>query len=244
MKPLVVPYPRPTSLSDPFDDFTSKAVEGLLSISDVDLTDWDLQQIIGPYVPAGNYREAVYFLPMAFSRLERSGDQATALMPSITWFISEYCEELNKDGLLEACEERVELFLQKWSSDFVVIHYDKAACSAKKWQINYFDEVAFSDTIIETILNSQSSVSLKNITHRFVETLANSLSFVQAAWFIEIARQFHVEDIEPGDEKMMAILLDRTLIKSRVRFVAEYRDQISMAPTYWSGIFEIFGIDT
>ena len=62
-------YARPAKLSDPCLDFTQEELTDIIRKSDADLTDTDLICIFQSYLPAGEYCESIYFLPVALERV-------------------------------------------------------------------------------------------------------------------------------------------------------------------------------
>ena len=58
-------YPRPEKFSDPGGDFSEEELENLIRKSDNDLTETDLMCIFQGALPAGEYQEVMYFLPIA-----------------------------------------------------------------------------------------------------------------------------------------------------------------------------------
>ena len=61
-------YSRPAKLSDPCSDFSQEELKAIISKCDADLTETDLICISQSLLPAGNYNESVYFLPIALER--------------------------------------------------------------------------------------------------------------------------------------------------------------------------------
>ena len=62
-------YSRPTKLSDPGSDFSQEELEAIIHKSDADLTDTDLICIFQSCLPAGEYWESIYFLPLALKHI-------------------------------------------------------------------------------------------------------------------------------------------------------------------------------
>ena len=67
-------YSRPTKLSDPGSDFSQEELEAIIHKADADLTDTDLICIFQNFLPAGEYRESVYFLPLALHHIVEYGN--------------------------------------------------------------------------------------------------------------------------------------------------------------------------
>jgi hypothetical protein len=81
--PFAVPHPRPRRLSDPFGDFCDESLARLLDTPDDQLRWNHFKQLLGPFLPAGNYEEIVYFLPFAFNCLLEDDESELELVTPI-----------------------------------------------------------------------------------------------------------------------------------------------------------------
>jgi hypothetical protein len=169
---MKVPYARPSKLSDPYSDFTPELLDELLSIPDEKLELTHLRSLLGPFLPAGTYSESIYFLPYAFNHLRKHEDNALDLTTSVTWFISEYANQLEADGLLNSCRAEVMQCFLHWIENFSVIHFDKAECQANGYSLSYFDYVHNSEVVCETLCDLDRFIRHLDIADDFFERLA------------------------------------------------------------------------
>ena len=77
-----IKYPRPTKLSDPWDDFPAVLLERILATPDDKLAFSEFRELFGPSMPAGDYEEVMYFLPLAFAYFANpeNGDDAYEML--------------------------------------------------------------------------------------------------------------------------------------------------------------------
>ena len=95
-------YTRPAKLSDPGSDFSQEELKAIISKSDADLTDTDLICIFQSYLPAGEYCESIYFLPIALERIcNDDGDGAVTICDNLLRWIGQQKEKLEVDGIYD-----------------------------------------------------------------------------------------------------------------------------------------------
>src|SRR4051812_46373120 len=135
MAQLEVQYPRPLTLSDPYNEFHGSGAAELLAVPGAKLQWHHYQSLSGPYKPAGSYEESVYFLPLAFDHLIAVDENALDLATTPIWFASEYDEKLRQDQLRNAVRDRIRDCFSHWTHEFNVVHFNHSACKAKGWGI-------------------------------------------------------------------------------------------------------------
>ena len=93
-------YPRPLRLSDPGGDFAPEELDAILRKPDAELTDTDLICIFQGALPAGDYPESVYFLPLALKRIgNEDGDGTPTLCENLIRWIGIQKDRLEADRL-------------------------------------------------------------------------------------------------------------------------------------------------
>jgi hypothetical protein len=248
MSNLKLPYPRPQTLSDPFHDNTPDRLASLLGTDDDDLQWHDYQMLLGPFLPAGTYEESAYFLPLAFDYILSHDDQSADLIPSLVWFVSEYSPQLQRDRALDSARSRISDCLDQWTSRFIVMHDDGAACRKKGWNIRYRDHVPQSATVIEALNCLVRFKRHEDLAVSFFLDLANAESDpVKSAWFLEIARRHVSRDIDrpPRRHPVIRPLMDDVERANKHAVVVRqslpgYREDA----TYWLDLFALLGIAT
>ena len=88
-------YPRPEKFSDPGGDFSEEELSELIRKQDSDLTEGDLMCIFQGALPAGEYHEVMYFLPIALRHIAENKESDTA--NELLRWMSYYREELQAD---------------------------------------------------------------------------------------------------------------------------------------------------
>lgn len=71
-------YPRPAKFSDPGGDFSDEELNELVRIPDNELSERDLICIFQGALPAGDYHEVMYFLPIALQHIACGKEHDTA----------------------------------------------------------------------------------------------------------------------------------------------------------------------
>ena len=117
---------RPTSFSDPDKDFQEPEdaleLERIIKTRDEDITIRDLEWIFNGYLPAGTYNECLYFVDIAYERIDsvfkrmdqvpwEQLDGALDLLDRVCLWIRINWQSLSKDGLCEQMKTRYFSFL-------------------------------------------------------------------------------------------------------------------------------------
>jgi hypothetical protein len=194
--------------------------------------------LLGPYFPAGTYQECVYFLPGAFTHLLAHEKDALDLTTTLTWFISEYREELVADGILEQALDCLRDCLKHWTSQFRVTHFDREACQSKGWRLAYNDYVENTEVIAKTIYDLVQFEHHADLAEKFIAELAfNERDPVKAAWFLEYATS--QDDIynPPDNGPIKSLINNRELLEQAAELVRRDIVEHEPSPTYWVDTF-------
>ena len=240
--PFHVAYPRPSRLSNPYQEYSSDITRAIVAKADVQLVWSDFQVILGPYFPAGTYEESAYFLPLAFNYIVGHDGDALDLVTSIIWFVSEFADRLQADGLLPGSRGRVSDCFQMWTSRFDVVHLDTAACRAKGWRSTYFDHVKNVEVVCEGTYDLVRFKRHADLAEDFFHSLASHGSDpVKAAWFLEMSRSCTDVYHPPEHAAIRKLLGDATLIRSAASVVQSSLVASELSPTYWKDTFAAVG---
>jgi hypothetical protein len=238
-----VPYGRPEQFSDPYDDFTPELLEEMLGTPDNQLLWHHYCNILGPFLPAGTYEEGVYFLPRAFQFTLLHEDHALDLITPLVWFISEHAESLKRDGLLTKARESLFACFSHWTSEFIVEHFDRAACKAKGWGRETFDLVKHCEVVCQGTCDLVEFQRHADIAEDFANGLAHHESDpVKAAWFLEYARAKDDVSHPPFHPPIQQLISDRDKLQSAAAVVRETIAKREKSPTYWENTFKALGI--
>lgn len=242
---MIIPHKRPLRFSDPFHDFDEVSLRELIETPDSEMTGCHYQQILGPFLPAGTYEESVYFLPAAFDWLVANSGDSLDLVTPVIWFCSEYCSDLQRDGALDSCRQRLSACLSEWTCRFEVRHFDAADCAAKGWRRTYFDYVLMSETLCEATSDLVRFETHADIAFDFYRHLSSSCASVsEAAWHLDLAAAYTRQEIysPPSDDRVVTPLTDRNSILSASAIVSAALPTFSRDQSYWQDTFKALGL--
>ncbi|MDZ4782973.1 MAG: hypothetical protein SGJ19_22235, partial [Planctomycetia bacterium] len=187
---FTVPYSRPTALSDPYFDHSEEVCQRILATPDGEL-DWsDFQAILGPFLPAGTYEEAVYFLPMAFDYCLSNERDGIEVITSVIWFSSQFADRLKHDRVVDAARNAITDILLQATRNFRVVHLDRDACAKQGWGLQYEDIVLLSRHVCCAVEDLTRFARHYDLADWLVGRLAyHRDDVVRAAWFLELARK-------------------------------------------------------
>jgi hypothetical protein len=174
IKRIIYPkYSRPTRLSDPGSDFSQEELKAIIHKTDADLTDTDLICIFQSFLPAGEYRESIYFLPLALKHIcDADDDGASTLCDNLLRWIGEQKTNLEQDDLYDRLSAFFESLFAELTSAFTL-------------QDDYPENCNRVTTIFDT-LNSCSPGSADLLFRKYMESVEN---YEQAAWLIYHLRE-------------------------------------------------------
>ena len=237
-----VKYRRPEKLSDPHGDFTRDLLQAILDTPDSQMGVRQYINLFGPHLPAGTYKESIYFLPQAFRYLLLHERDAFELVTAIIGFVSINTKFLAEDGILETVRDCMRECFSYWVREFQVIHFDKKACRQKGWGIEYDDAVVNSELIAIGTTDLVRFHYNADLAEEFVRGLAfNTDDPVKAAWFLEYSRSQHAVYHPPVYEPITNLINDDELLLKAMLLVEQQIVPNEPSPTYWRDTFKIIG---
>ena len=197
IKRIIYPkYSRPTRLSDPGSDFSQEELKAIIHKTDADLTDTDLICIFQSFLPAGEYRESVYFLPLALKHIcDADDDGASTLCDNLLRWIGEQKTNLEQDDLYDRLSAFFESLFAELTSAFTL-------------QDDYPENCNRTTTIFDT-LNSCSPGSGDLLLRKYVENVEN---YEQAAWLVFFLHE-NLYGLHRNSAFLKNIASDKTLLK-------------------------------
>ncbi len=234
--------PRPLRFSDPFKDFTPDQLKELLATPDESMGWRDYWNILG-FLPAGNYDESVYFLPLAFDYVLARDEDALDLVTPLVWFISEHVAELETDGRLNAARAMLTRCLRHWTRKFDVIHFDEDACRVKGWRLAYFDYVEGVEVVCECLTDMVRYRAHCDLAENLIRDLSSHLDRpLEASWFLELARANTDVRHPPNHPPIQSLLQSRVLLRQAANTVTENCLRDERSPTYWNDTFSTLNL--
>ena len=220
-------YPRPPRLSDPWGDFTPEELEAIIRKRDADLTDMDLRNIFQSILPAGEYHECVYFLPLALERIVKPAGDSDLACDVLSW-IGDSAEELKADGLWDELLTFIEDFFAELTSSFVL----RAE--------GYPENCAMIDNMIEELNCDRNGFG--NLGDRLMRKhLGAADTYPRAAWLVYLAECQHYYGIWQS-EYLRSIAEDRSLLKKAYDTIVSNVVEDDRLLDYWSSKFDRIGL--
>ena len=195
IKRIIYPkYSRPTRLSDPGSDFSQEELKAIIHKTDADLTDTDLICIFQSFLPAGEYWESIYFLPLALKRICDTDNDATLCENLLKW-IGQQKENLEKDQLYD----RLSAFFENLFAELT---------SAFRLKDGYPENCNRAGTIFDT-LNFCSPGSGDLLLRKYV---GNAENYERAAWLVFFLHE-NLYGLHRNSAFLKNIASDKTLLK-------------------------------
>jgi hypothetical protein len=117
-----VPYPKPTQLSDPFQDWYEARLIEVVSKHKADLTLADYNVIFYKTLHAATYEEGAYYIDGCFELMNKMEDRFDSnICEGLFHFINYHRKKLAGDHLLEPCLEATAELLRSYTSTFEVV---------------------------------------------------------------------------------------------------------------------------
>ncbi len=143
-------FPRPKSFEGEGCCVKKKHERPLLKLPREQLTE-EMFALPGSHfgICFATFEQASYFIPRLLELLSEAEDGFAwgSLNMRIPSFLLEHKSDYTSLGLWQLIEDAYLAIFRERTSTFTVHHYDKAACVAKGWGLDYFDLVVGTDGI-------------------------------------------------------------------------------------------------
>ncbi len=111
-------YPHPERLSDPWRDFSEEELTAIVSKRNSEL-DWrDFSNVFSNCLPAGEYCESVYYLPLAMEYIINEKEDYYQLFNHLMWWLGFFKDELIKDNIYYLAQKTLKNFFVNKVSTF------------------------------------------------------------------------------------------------------------------------------
>ena len=192
-------YPRPAKFSDPGGDFSEEELKELIRKRDNELTETDLMCIFQGALPAGEYHEVMYFLPIALQHIVKNKESDTA--NELLRWISYNQEELQADGYYDDLLKFFETLLAELTSKCVLSE-------------NYVKNSNLCETLAE-ILNKNHNGMGDVLIKKYLGKVENS---VQAGWLLHFLEYYYI-GILKDSEYLSSVAQDKDLRQKIYDFI-------------------------
>lgn len=191
-------YSRPTKLSDPGSDFSQEELEALIRKNDSDLTDRDLICIFQSFLPAGDYRESIYFLPLALKHIcDDDNANASTLCENVIKWIDAQKDNLEKDGLYVGLLSLIDGLFSELTSSFSL-------------QDNYPQNCNRATTILDALNAISPDYSSGDLLLR--KYIGKAETYNQAAWLVFFLNE-HLYGLHRSSGFLKDVANDKTLLQ-------------------------------
>lgn len=176
---------RPDKLSDPFFDFNKDELEAIIKKNDDALTGTDFQYIFQTNLPAGEYQECLYFVPVFLNFLStkvknHDGSSIVDALDDFLWWYEHYNTTLEKNGYISIIQESLNDIFRSMIEEFYLIH--------KKDGRIFPGNNCIMESFVKKIINNNLFFFLK-IT--LDDIYSKKLSYSEAAWLVDICIYSH-----------------------------------------------------
>jgi len=192
-------YPRPAKFSDPGGDFSDEELKELIRKRDNELTETDLMCIFQGALPAGEYHEVIYFLPIALQHIVENKESDTA--NELLRWISYNQEELQADGYYDDLLKFFETLLAELTSKCVLSE-------------NYVKNSNLCETLAE-ILNKNHNGMGDVLIKKYLGKVENS---AQAGWLLHFLEYYYI-GILKDSEYLSSVAQDKDLRQKIYDFI-------------------------
>ncbi len=222
-------YPRPLRLSDPGGDFAPEELDAILRKPDAELTDTDLICIFQGALPAGDYPESVYFLPLALKRIgnEDGGGTPTLCENLIRW-IGIQKDRLEADCLYDPLMTFFEERFAELVSSFVL-------------QDDYPEHSGLAETISEALNEADNDRGRGDMLLK--KYLGCADTYEQAAWLIWFVKN-HLYGILRDSEYLRDAAADQLLLRKAYDLILPRAMEDEKLLRFWDRLFARCGIGT
>ena len=217
-------YPRSGKLSDPGSDFSPEELDALIRKPDAGLTETDLMCIFQGALPAGEYRESVYFLPLALKHIAEENDEVSLCENLLRWTAGQR-DDLQRDGFYDELLNFFESLFAELTSKFVL-------------DGDYPQGCAMAETIIET-LNAPEFDGMGDLW--LEKHLGNAETYEQAAWLVYFLEN-HLYSIIGNSEYLKQAAGDKSLQRKAYEIILPRALNDEKLLLFWNRYFERCGI--
>ena len=192
-------YPRPAKFSDPGGDFSDEELKELIRKRDNELTETDLMCIFQGALPAGEYHEVMYFLPIALQHIAENQENDT--LDNLLRWASYNQEDLQADGIYDDLLKFFETLLVELTSKCVLSE-------------NYVKNSNLCETLAE-ILNKNHNGMGDVLIKKYLGKVENS---VQAGWLLHFLEYYYIGILKES-EYLSSVAQDKDLRQKIYDFI-------------------------
>jgi hypothetical protein len=241
---LQIRYSRPGVFSGLRMELDDDARQIVLRTRDDLLVFWHFRTLFSPHLPAGTYKEVVYFLPAAFRFLFDRREDFEEMAPAVIGWVAVNEASLQVDGLLAPARENLLACLGEWTGDFH-IELDRLS----EWR-RALGAPRNAGVVAECLVEMSKYEGLVNLAATFIRGLSyRSSPPFQLAWFLELSlalvpqnRFLAASRAIPLPADLATICQDEQLLHRAALVVLDTLVPLPEQSGYWSDVFSALRI--
>jgi hypothetical protein len=208
-------YGKPGKFSEPYEyeelKSSPEAFREILDKKDGELTDRDFGIIFSSSLPAADYQEGLYYIPLCFDYMLRKQDPIRSnICSSLFWYIYHFRDKLKADGYYEECLRLTRKLVELYTSEFELIRLDDNQIEEYCIDKNYREMAKYSEAVCDLVDCLIKYPNYWTILCDWIDSL-NSVELTKSGWWIEISHhtrwwhRLYREDDEANERKEILI---------------------------------------
>ncbi|MBI3653302.1 MAG: hypothetical protein HY231_19915 [Acidobacteria bacterium] len=185
-------YGKPKQFSDPYKEHgeCQEELKKILDKEDRRLTLEDFSYIFSIALPAADYQEGVYYIPLCFEQMMKKEDPINSnICQGIFWYLTHFKKELEADYYYRDCMQMIRVLSHCYTQDFELIRLSEEELDAHSIDPRYREMAKHSSSVHDLIDVLIRYSEYEEILFNWVDSLDNK-SLVANCWWINIG--YHV----------------------------------------------------
>lgn len=208
-------YGKPKKFSEPYEyeelKASSEVFREILDKKDDELTNWDFGVIFSDHLPAADYQEGLYYIPLCFDYMLRKQDPIRSnICLSLFWYTYHFRDKLEADGYYEECLGLIRKLVELYTSEFELIRLDDNQLEEYSIHKNSREMAKYSYSVRRLVDCLIKYPNYWTLLCEWIDSL-NSVELTKSGWWIEISYHtrwwhlFYQDDDEANERKEILI---------------------------------------
>ena len=163
-------YPHPDRLSDPWGDFSKEELMAITSKKNSELGCVDFMNVFQNFLPAGEYCESVYYLPLVMEYITNEKEDYEQLLDHLLWWIGYFKDDLVKDKIYYLAQNTLKDFFVNKTSTFQFMASPNSSIPEN------------GEAVIRMVEGWNSPPYTVKFGDTLIKPLASCSTYPQAAW--------------------------------------------------------------
>jgi hypothetical protein len=192
-EPMRLLYPKPTTFSDPFQDWMGcgETLQGVLAKTDAVLEWSDYIVIFGNPAPAADYEEGAHYLASVFDYMRRKQSPVEShLCEGLFGFIDHHQKRLAEDGLLSECLDEIVRLFQSYTDTFELIRLTDAELTQYGIAVGYRELPRYA-SVVQELVEFLIEYALYSAVLDGLMDWLNQGDLPRSCWWLELTDYVH-----------------------------------------------------